>query len=97
MIVSLSEENFFKPVYQWHEDRGMIFGCDHGGRGKDISEFGDYFRTQRWNQGPDQISLTFRKILSKQKLLHLLHIFTKDPVYGSKDFTAAAGEHHSLM
>ena len=33
VLVSLSEENFFKPVYQWHEDRGMIFGCDHSGRG----------------------------------------------------------------
>ena len=52
VIVSLSEENFFEPVYKWHQDRGMIFGCDHGGRGRDVTEFGDYFRTQRWNQGP---------------------------------------------
>ena len=50
--VSLSEEGFFKPVFDWHQRRGMTMGCDHGGRGRDVVEFGDYFRTQRWNQGP---------------------------------------------
>lgn len=52
VFVKLSERNFFKPVYDWHESRGMIYGCDHGGRGRKVDEFGDYFRTQRWNQGP---------------------------------------------
>ena len=52
VMVQLSEERFFKPVFDWHETRGMIYGCDHGGRGRDVTEFGDYFRTQRWNQGP---------------------------------------------
>ena len=52
VMVALSEENFFKPLYDWHTDRGMLFGCDHGGRGTDVTEFGDYFRTQRWMSGP---------------------------------------------
>lgn len=52
VIVRLTEEAYFKPVYEWHEAQGMTFGCDHGGRGTDVCEFGDYFRTQRWNQGP---------------------------------------------
>ena len=67
VIVQLSEERYFKPVYDWHEQRGMIFGCDHGGRGKDITEFGDYFRTMRWNQGPgnDQPKLGSRIVRSK--------------------------------
>jgi len=52
VVVTLSEEGFFKPVYQWHNSRGMLFGCDHGGRGKNVTEFGDYFRTQRWMSGP---------------------------------------------
>ncbi|MEI7900035.1 MAG: glycosyl hydrolase [bacterium] len=52
VVVSLQEENYFKPVFDWHQKRGMIYGCDHGGRGRDVGEFGDYFRTQRWNQGP---------------------------------------------
>ena len=41
VVVALSEEGFFKPVYNWHNSRGMLFGCDHGGRGKDVTEFGD--------------------------------------------------------
>jgi len=52
VMVALTEEGFFKPVYDWHTSRGMLFGCDHGGRGKDVTEFGDYFRTQRWLSGP---------------------------------------------
>jgi len=52
VMVALSEDGFFKPVYEWHNSRGMLFGCDHGGRGKDVTEFGDYFRTQRWMSGP---------------------------------------------
>ena len=52
VLVALSEENYFKPLYDWHQERGMTYGCDHGGRGYDLTEFGDYFRTQRWNQGP---------------------------------------------
>ncbi|MFZ4455052.1 MAG: glycosyl hydrolase [Bacteroidales bacterium] len=52
VMVSLTEDGFFKPVYNWHNSRGMLFGCDHGGRGQDVTEFGDYFRTQRWLSGP---------------------------------------------
>ena len=52
VIVQLEEENYFQKVYRWHEERGMVYGCDHGGRGKDVTEFGDYFRTQKYNQGP---------------------------------------------
>lgn len=52
VFVSLSEENFFKPVFDWHEQRGLVYGCDHGGRGRRVDEFGDYFRTQSWNQAP---------------------------------------------
>ena len=52
VMVALEEESFFKPVLLWHHNRGMIYGGDHGGRGTDVTEFGDYFRTQRWMNGP---------------------------------------------
>ena len=67
VIVQLSEERYFKPVYDWHGERGMTFGCDHGGRGQRITEFGDYFRTMKWNQGPgnDQPHLGSNIIKSK--------------------------------
>ncbi|WP_339308087.1 glycosyl hydrolase [Paenibacillus sp. FSL R5-0519] len=67
VMVELSEDHYFKPVFDWHERRGLIYGCDHGGRGKDPIEFGDYFRTQRWNQGPgcDQPNLACDLIKNK--------------------------------
>lgn len=52
VMVALEEESFFRPIFEWHESRGMTYGCDHGWRGHKTTEFGDYFRTQRWNQGP---------------------------------------------
>ena len=52
VMVALSEQNYFRPLYEWHHSRGMLYGCDHGGRGQDVTEFGDYFRTQRWMTGP---------------------------------------------
>ena len=52
VIVALEEEHYFRPVYEWHEARGMTYGCDHGSRGYDAVEFGDYMRTQKYNQGP---------------------------------------------
>jgi len=82
VLVSLSEENFFKPVYQWHQDRGMIYGCDHGGRGKDVAEFGDYFRTQRWNQGPGSDQPQLQKDIVKAKIAaSIAHLYKRPRVW----------------
>ena len=82
VIASLSEENFFAPVYRWHEERGMTFGCDHGGRGRDVTEFGDYFRTQRWNQGPgsDQPVLS-RDIIKAKVASSIAHLYKRPRVW----------------
>jgi hypothetical protein len=50
--MSLMEERYFKPIYDWHASRGIIFGCDSGGRGTKPHEFGDYFRATRWYTAP---------------------------------------------
>ena len=50
--MALMEERYFKPIYQWHASRGMIYACDSGGRGTDPHEFGDYFRATRWYSAP---------------------------------------------
>ncbi|OGF47922.1 MAG: hypothetical protein A2452_09490 [Candidatus Firestonebacteria bacterium RIFOXYC2_FULL_39_67] len=82
VIVKLSEENFFKPVYQWHQDRGLIYGCDHGGRGKDPEEFGDYFRTQRWNQGPGSDQPNLSKDIIKAKVASsIAHLYNRPRVW----------------
>lgn len=67
VMVSLSEAGYFRPLYEWHRSRGMMYGCDHGGRGLNITEFGDYFRTQRWVTAPgcDQPGLTSHVIKNK--------------------------------
>ena len=50
--MSLMEERYFEPIYNWHASRGMIFGCDQSSRGTQPNEFGDYFRATRWYSAP---------------------------------------------
>jgi hypothetical protein len=78
VMVAMQEEGFFKPVYEWHQKRGMIYGCDHGGRGRNVVEFGDYFRTQRWNQGPgcDQPRLS-RDITKNKVASSIAHLYLR--------------------
>ncbi|MGI5894936.1 MAG: glycosyl hydrolase [Candidatus Merdivicinus sp.] len=81
VIVQL-EENYFRTVYDWHESRGMVYGCDHGGRGYDITEFGDYFRTQRFNQGPgcDQPGLA-SDIVKNKVASSIAHLYERPRVW----------------
>ncbi|MFT4565139.1 MAG: hypothetical protein ACI9FN_000087 [Saprospiraceae bacterium] len=50
--VHLSEERYFKPIFDWHWSRGMIYGCDPSSRGLKPEEYGDYFRGTRWYTAP---------------------------------------------
>ena len=52
VMVSLSEEYYFKPIFDWHNSRGLIYACDPASRGKNPLEFGDYFRAMRWYTAP---------------------------------------------
>lgn len=96
VVVALSEEGFFKPVYDWHTDRGMLFGCDHGGRGKDVAEFGDYFRTQRWMSGPGNDQPNMGKDIVKNKVSSsIAHMYERprtwlEGFYGSGWGTSSA-------
>jgi hypothetical protein len=82
VMVALSEENYFQPVYDWHEQRGMIYGCDHGGRGRNVIEFGDYFRTQRWNQGPGADQPRLGRDLIKAKVASsIAHLYERPRVW----------------
>ena len=96
VLVALSEEGFFKPVFEWHQERGMIMGCDHGGRGRNVVEFGDYFRTQRWNQGPGSDQPSLGKNLIKAKVAaSIAHLYQRPRVwlegfYGSGWGTSSA-------
>lgn len=48
----LMEEYYFKPIFEYHNSRGLIYGCDQSSRGKEPDEFSDYFRTVRWFTAP---------------------------------------------
>ena len=95
--VALSEEGYFKPVFDWHQKRGMTLGCDHGGRGLNVGEFGDYFRTQRWNQGPGADQPCGSKDLIKAKVAaSIAHLYQRPRVwlegfYASGWGTSSAG------
>jgi hypothetical protein len=97
VMVSLTEEGYFKPVFDWHQQRGMVMGCDHGGRGQDVVEFGDYFRTQRWMQGPGADQPNLGKNLIKAKVAaSIAHLYLRPRVwlegfYGSGWGTTPAG------
>ena len=52
VMVSLTEERYFKPIFNWHNTRGMIYACDPASRGKNPMEFGDYMRSMRWYTAP---------------------------------------------
>lgn len=50
--VKLAEERYFMPIYEWHANRGRIYACDSGGRGREPYEFCDYFSAVRWYTAP---------------------------------------------
>ena len=52
VVVALTEERYFRPIYDWHASRGKIYACDPATRGKNPCEFGDYMRCMRWYTAP---------------------------------------------
>ena len=52
VLTQLSEERYFKPVYDWHHDRGLVYGCDNLNRGLDPLTYLDYFRAVSWYTAP---------------------------------------------
>ena len=52
VMVELTEERYFKPIYDFHASRGKIYACDPATRGRNPIEFGDYMRAMRWYTAP---------------------------------------------
>lgn len=52
VLTDLAEERYYKPIYEWHNDRGLIYGSDNLGRGKDPMAYVDYFRANSWYSAP---------------------------------------------
>ncbi|ADB35644.1 hypothetical protein Kfla_6652 [Kribbella flavida DSM 17836] len=55
---SLAQEAFFKPLYEWHEEYGLLVGCDQqdparaGLPVEGVQLYADYARTHRWFSAP---------------------------------------------
>ncbi len=75
VVTQLAEERYFKPVFDWHEQRGLIYGSDNNGRGLDPLQYLDYFRMTSWftapgNDAPARGS-SFRQTKVSSSVTHL--------------------------
>lgn len=55
VVTELLEECWFEPLYEWHEEHGLLRSHDNFGRlsiSKQTIQYGDYFQTMRWYQAP---------------------------------------------
>jgi hypothetical protein len=52
VLLDLAEERYFQPVYDWHAQRGLIYGSDNLGRGREPLAYVDYFRANSWYTAP---------------------------------------------
>lgn len=75
VLTQLSDERYFKPIFDWHQQRGLIYGCDNSGRGLEPLEYVDYFRVSSWftapgNDAPARGS-SFRQTKVSSSVTHL--------------------------
>ncbi|SDK96637.1 Glycosyl hydrolases family 2, sugar binding domain [Pedobacter sp. ok626] len=52
VLMELAEERYFKPIYDWHASRGLIYGSDNLDRGLEPLNYVDYFRVESWYTAP---------------------------------------------
>ncbi len=80
--MELVQERYFAPIFAWHWSRGMIYGCDQGSRGRDPTEFGDYFSAVRWYTAPGHDTPGGRADLIKGKVSSSIgHLYGRPRVW----------------
>lgn len=55
VVTALLEENWFEPLYEWHDEHGLVRSHDNWGRNDlaaGTTQYGDYYRTMRWYKVP---------------------------------------------
>ena len=77
--VKLAEERYFIPIYEWNAKRGRIYACDPGSRGRDPSEFCDYFSAIRWYTAPGHDTPGGRADFIKNKVSSSIAHFYQRP------------------
>ncbi|HNY42568.1 MAG TPA: glycosyl hydrolase, partial [Bryobacteraceae bacterium] len=82
VMVSLCEENYFRPIFDWHQSRGLIYACDPGSRGLNPHEFGDYFRCVRWYTAPGNDTPGASADFNKEKVASsIAHLYRRPRVW----------------
>lgn len=75
VVTRLAGERYFKPIYDWSADRGLIYGSDNMGRGLNPLCYLDYFSVEQWftapgNDAPARGS-SFRQTKVSSSVAHL--------------------------
>ena len=53
VMSTLACERYYKPIYDWHASRGLIYGCDQATRGKHpMNKYIDYMRVMKYFTAP---------------------------------------------
>ncbi len=53
VMSALACERYYKPIYDWHASRGLIYGCDQATRGRHpMSKYIDYMRCMSYFTAP---------------------------------------------
>jgi len=82
VMVALTEECFFRPIFEWHWKRGIMYACDPGSRGGNPLEFGDYFRCVRWYAAPGHDTPGGKADLHKDKVSSsIAHLYQRPRVW----------------
>ena len=82
VFVRLISKNYLSKIYNWFETTNKVYGCDHGSRGVDTMDFGDYFRTVKYYQGPGCDQPFFGNSVVKNKVnTSISHMYKRQRVW----------------
>ena len=74
VLTELAEERYFKPIFDWHNSHGLIYGCDNYGRGLEPTQYLDYFRAISWFTAPGNdapaLGSSFRQTKVSSSITH---------------------------
>lgn len=92
VVVTALEDHWFRPLYEWHERRGLRFAHDNWGRNdltEHVTEYGDYMRTMRWFQEPgyddgrgDPTAVGGRNFFDAKLAASIATLYGRDRVWG---------------
>jgi len=52
VLTEMAAERYFRPIYDWCNERGLIYGSDNEGRGLSPTQYLDYFQSGQWFTAP---------------------------------------------